>query len=160
MPSCRRCRAAITGGPGGCEGAVRAADSRPYERIDGGDAWIAGLIWRGVGTPPYVSGRTHAVGAAFMAARASPRFPPHHRRTSSGGMLAAVKKPPTFRGRRSNRDNTRRSAAGAVVFRDRFQLGLRRFLTASDMGWMSPALVRATLVNMGRRAHRPARRRG
>ena len=39
-------------------------------------AWIAGPVWRGVGTPPYGPGRKHGVGAAFMAARAGPRFPP------------------------------------------------------------------------------------
>ena len=74
MPTCRLDHAAWIAGHGGCGGAARAADSRPYERT-------GGQVWRGVGTPPYGPGRKHGVGAAFMAARKRPRFAPRPRST-------------------------------------------------------------------------------
>ena len=49
--------------PGSPGGAIRAAASRPYEKKRWRDAMTVGLIWRGMGTPPYGPGRTCAAGA-------------------------------------------------------------------------------------------------
>ena len=74
-------------GPGGSGGAVRAAIKAAPTRgpaVGRDDCELAGsggLVWRGVGTPPYGPGRKHGVGAACMAARTGPRFPPYPRRT-------------------------------------------------------------------------------
>ena len=54
----------VTCKPGGSGGAVRAAASRPYEVERWRVAMAAGLIWRGVGTPPYGPDRKRGVGAA------------------------------------------------------------------------------------------------
>ena len=61
---------------------------------------MAGLVSRGVGTPPYGLGRWYVVGAAFMAARRAaviPRKPAANRRCGPG---AYKMRPYSEKGRR------------------------------------------------------------
>ena len=74
MPPCRHGRIPFPASLAVPGGAVRAAASRPYEVERWRGTMTAGLIWRGVGTPPYGPDRKRGVGAACMAARNRQRF--------------------------------------------------------------------------------------